>query len=379
MKRILFFLLLTGFFTLKSSFSQNLYDLPAGVQTRWASAENWKGEKGAAGKLNGGRKGSPSFKLSAGTEKVLAEVTGTSGVVRRIWITINNRSPKMLRGIRIKMFWDNAGAPAVSVPIGDFFCHGLGQMKTFENAFFSSPEGRSFNCIVPMPFKTAMKIEVVNETDEDISMFFYDVDYTIGDTFGENSGYFHAWFNHQNPTELKKDYEILPVIKGKGRYLGAIIGVIADTSEYLRSWWGEGEVKVYLDGDKEFPTLCGTGTEDYIGTGWGQGGYSNRYQGCTVADGAKMQYAFYRFHVPDPVYFYQDIKVTIQQIGYAGEQELLKMKQLNKTIYKTGQEMEAVKFTTDLKSLIFERADDVSSCVYFYLTRPENRLPVVKD
>ena len=379
MKRILFFLLLTGFFTLKSSFSQNLYDLPAGVQTRWASAENWKGEKGAAGKLNGGRKGSPSFKLSAGTEKVLAEVTGTSGVVRRIWITINNRSPKMLRGIRIKMFWDNAGAPAVSVPIGDFFCHGLGQMKTFENAFFSSPEGRSFNCIVPMPFKTAMKIEVVNETDEDISMFFYDVDYTIGDTFGENSAYFHAWFNHQNPTELKKDYEILPVIKGKGRYLGAIIGVIADTSEYLRSWWGEGEVKVYLDGDKEFPTLCGTGTEDYIGTGWGQGGYSNRYQGCTVADGAKMQYAFYRFHVPEPVYFYQDIKVTIQQIGYAGEQELLKMKQLNKTIYKTGQEMEAVKFTTDLKSLIFERADDVSSCVYFYLTRPENRLPVVKD
>ncbi|HUX96803.1 MAG TPA: glycoside hydrolase family 172 protein [Bacteroidales bacterium] len=377
MRKLTFIFLLTGIFAFKSAFTQNLYDLPKGVQTRWASAENWKGEKGAAGILNGGRKGSPSFKLSAGTEKVLAEVNGSSGVIRRIWITINNRSPKMLRGIKIKMFWDKAKTPAVLVPLGDFFCQGLGQMKTFENVFFSSPEGRSFNCIIPMPFKTAMKIEVVNETDEDISMFFYDIDYTIGDSFSENSAYFHAWFNHQNPTEIKKDYEILPEVSGKGRYLGANIGVIADSAEYLRSWWGEGEVKIFLDGDKEFPTLCGTGTEDYIGTGWGQGGYANRYQGCTVADGAKMQYAFYRFHVPDPVYFYQDIKVTIQQIGYAGEQELQKMKQLNKTIYKTGEEMEAVIFNTDLKSLIFERADNVSSCVYFYLSQPENKLPLI--
>ena len=379
MKKLTIIFLLAGLFTFKYASGQSLYEIPTGVQTRWASAENWKGEKGDAGKLNGGRKGSPSFKLGAGSEKIIAEASGTSGVIRRIWITINDRSPEMLRGIKIKMFWDNSKTPAVSVPIGDFFCQGLGQMKTFENAFFSSPEGRSFNCIIPMPFKTAMKIVAVNETDRDMSMFFYDVDYTIGDIFGSNTSYFHAWFNHQNPTEIKKDYEILPGVTGRGRYLGINLSVIADTVTYSGSWWGEGEVKIYLDGDKDYPTLCGTGTEDYIGTGWGQGAYANRYQGCTVADGAKMQYAFYRFHVPDPVYFYQDIKVTIQQIGYAGEKELQKLKQLGKPVYRTGEKMEAAVINEELKSLIFERADNVSSCVYFYLAQPENKLTVIKN
>lgn len=288
--------------------AQPLFDMPDGVKTRWASAENWKGEKGAGGEANGGRKGSPSFKLKAGETKILAETYQTSGIVRRIWLTINDHSPEMLRGIKLKMYWDGASSPAVDVPLGDFFNHGLAKMSSFENVFFSSPEGKSFNCCIPMPFRKSMKIEVINESGKDLDMFFYDVNYTIGDPVDEKTLYFHAFFNQKHPTKLKNDYEILPHISGKGRFLGTNISVSVNDVEYACTWWGEGEVKVYLDGDKEFPTLCGTGTEDYTGTGWGQGRFVNQYQGCTIADEGNFEYAFYRYHVPDPVYFYDDIK-----------------------------------------------------------------------
>jgi hypothetical protein len=147
--------------------AQSLYTIPDDVETRWASPENPRGEKGKAGPTNGGRKGSPAFPLKAGEQRVLAEAFGTSGTVRRIWITIDDRSPKMLRGLRLDFFWDGAKTSAVSTPLGDFFGMGLGQMATFQSALFASPEGRSFNCYVPMPFKTGMKMVVTNETDTD--------------------------------------------------------------------------------------------------------------------------------------------------------------------------------------------------------------------
>lgn len=346
--------------------AQPLFDMPDGVKTRWASAENWKGEKGAGGEANGGRKGSPSFNLKAGETKILAETYQTSGIVRRIWLTINDRSSEMLRGIKLKMYWDGASSPAVDVPLGDFFNHGLAKMSSFENVFFSSPEGKSFNCCIPMPFRKSMKIEVINESGKDLDMFFYDVNYTIGDPVDEKTLYFHAFFNQQHPTELKNDYEILPHIIGKGRFLGTNISVIVNDVEYARTWWGEGEVKIFLDGDKEFPTLCGTGTEDYIGTGWGQGRFVNQYQGCTIADEGNFEYAFYRYHVPDPVYFYDDIKVTIQQIGFAGREAIKQLRNQKTTIYKTGENLEPVDFVEDLSHLLFERTDHVSSCGYFY-------------
>jgi hypothetical protein len=344
------------------------------AETRWASPENWKGEKGAGGIENNGRKGSPCFTLKSGEKKILAEVNGYSGMIRRIWITISDLSPEMLRGIKLIMFWDNAGEPAVLAPLGDFFGHGLGQMKTFENAFFACPEGKSFNCYIPMPFKMAMKIIAVNESDNDLDMFYYDIDYTLGDRFNENTLYFHAWFNHQSQTEFMKDYEILPLIVGKGRFLGANISVAVNTAEYLRTWWGEGEVKIYLDGDRKYPTLCGTGTEDYIGTGWGQSEYSQAFQGCTIADKEKMQYAFYRYHVPDPVYFHQDIKVTIQQIGYVGKKDLNKLEFLKNLVYETDGKRDSVLFYDDPDGFLFERRDDISSCAYFYFSEPYNNL-----
>jgi len=355
--------------------ANTLYVLPDGIETRWASAENWAGERGGGGKKNWGRKGSPSFRLQPGMEKTLMEISGTSGMVRRIWMTINRRTPQTLRGIRIDMYWDGQSKPAVSAPLGDFFCHGLGRMAKFDSALFSSPEGKSFNCCIPMPFKQGAKIVVTNESKTGVVMF-YDVDYTLGDNFGTDSLYFHAHWRRENPTTLQKDYHLLPHVTGSGRFLGVNVGVIADTEEYFKSWWGEGEVKVYLDGDSDYPTLCGTGTEDYIGTGWGQGQYATLYQGCHLADWDKMQYCFYRWHVPDPVYFRKDIRITIHQIGYASEKEARQMKDAGKTIYRaTGPELQKANLNAGGNIGLFEREDDWSSCAYFYLDSPTSNLP----
>jgi hypothetical protein len=195
--------------------AQSLFTLPEDVQTRWASPENPTGEKGKGGQANDGREGSSAFGLKAGEQRVLAEVSGTSGTIRRIWATILDRSPKMLRGLRLDFYWDGAKTPAVSAPIGDFFGQGLGHMTTFQSALFTSPEGRSFNCTVPMPFRTGMKLVVTNESDMDLQLLYYDVDYTIGDKHGADVLYFHAYFNREKPTKLQKDYVLLPKVEGK--------------------------------------------------------------------------------------------------------------------------------------------------------------------
>lgn len=354
-----------------------LYRLQKGIKTRWASPENWDGAEGAGGMENGGRKGSPFFYLPAGASKILARVTGHSGTLRRIWITISDRTPRMLRGVRLDIYWDGADTPAVSAPLGDFFGHGLGRMRPFQSFLFSSPEGRSFTSVVPMPFRTGMKAVVTNESGTDLTLFYYDVDYTVGDEHPDDTLYFHAHFRRENPTALQKDFEILPPVAGAGRYLGAQIGVIVDTRRYAATWWGEGEVKIYLDGDRELPTLCGTGTEDYIGTAFGQGRFDNLYQGCPLADEKNMQFSFYRLHVPDPVYFAADIRVTLQQMGIWETHTRQALTESSPKVFRAGPGMEEV----DLRELgeawpigYFERADDVSACAYFYLDRPTNDL-----
>ena len=352
--------------------AQQISELPEGVETRWASPENPTGQKGRAGTAAGGRKGSPTIAIKAGATVVLAEAKNTSGMVRRIWMTMPDRSPQMLRGLRLEMFWDGAASPAVSAPVGDFFGVGLGQMAQFESALFSNPEGRSLNCFVPMPFRTGMRIVMRNESGRDLPELFYDVDYTVGDRHPANILYFHAHWRRENPTILQRDYEILPKVSGRGRYLGTNIGVIVNQSEYFNTWWGEGEVKIYLDGDDALPTIAGTGTEDYIGTGWGQGRYSNLYQGSPVADEARMRWCFYRYHIVDPVYFRRDVRVTIQQIGYLADHSRGGFFRTGRQLYRAGAGKVLMDMTKDGK---FERADDWSSCAYFYLDRPENNLP----
>ncbi|HVU22901.1 MAG TPA: glycoside hydrolase family 172 protein [Opitutus sp.] len=354
--------------------AQDLYRMDPTIQPRWASPENPKGLKGAAATTLDGRKGRPSVPLKAGAALVLAEASGTSGTIRRIWITIEKRSPQMLRAMRIDCYWDGAKKPAVSAPLGDFFGVGLGRMAAFQSALFSDPEGRSFNCFVPMPFRTGMKIVLTNESGTDLDMVFYDVDYTIGDRHGDDALYFHAWFNREDPTALRHDYAILAKVTGRGRFLGANVGVIADR-QYHGCWWGEGEVKVYLDGDTANPTLSGTGSEDYVGSAWGLGTFAHAYAGCTVADGATQSYAFYRYHVPDPIYFRSDVHVTIQQIGCWDPKSIPVFRDAGRAVPAiAGGNVD----WNDPKLPpygLFERQDDVSSCAYFYLDRPDDDLP----
>ncbi len=342
-----------------------LFRMRDGVETRWFSFENQKGLKGAAAKGGDGRKRAACTQLRAGESLTVAEIAGRSGVVRRMWFALFDgarpmyaQRPEILRGLRIDCFWDGAGNPAVSAPFGDFFCQGLGKAYAFDNALFSSPEGRSFVCTVPMPFRESMKLVVTNESAEDIPAFFYQVDCTLGDEIGGGHLYFHSHWRRENPTTEKQDFEFLPKVKGRGRFLGVNFSVIADKL-YGKKWWGEGEVKIYLDGDRQYPTLCGTGTEDYIGTGWCQGKFNSPYCGCPYADAENMEYAFYRLHIPDPVYFHKNIRAAIQQIGGCpGEfpPEIVNAR---------------IKGSWGL----FERHDDWSSCVYFYLDSPENGLP----
>lgn len=355
-----------------------LYHVPKDVETRWASPENPAGERGAGGKENAGRKGAACFELKPGMSRTLAEVSGCSGIVRRIWMTIFKRTPLMLRGIRLDMFWDGSETPAVSAPLGDFFGHGLGRMSMFESALFSSPEGRSFNCYIPMPFKSGMRLVLTNETEQEQTMVFYDINYTLGDTFSPDHCYFHACFRRENPTTMQEDFALLPTVHGRGRYLGTLISMIANTDEYYRAWWGEGEVKIYLDGDTALPTLCGTGTEDYIGSGWAQGHFVNLYQGCTIADHETMRFVFYRYHVPDPVYFSRDITVAIQQLGTWDPDVRPMLHFMGVKIIKAGENPVPADLSADgdpQSNGLFERSDDWACCSYVYINNPEACLP----
>jgi len=281
--------------------------------------------KGAGGHAGAGRKGAASIPVKAGSSVVLAEARGSCGTVRRISITFLDPSvmvtgspccsAKMLRSLRIDMYWDGAATPAVSAPLGDFFGFGLGQRVAFDSALFSSPSGRGLNSFVPMPFRSGMRIVVTNEGDADVAARFYSVAYTIGDAHSSGTPYLHAYWHRQSPTRFKDDYEILPRVDGRGRYLGASLGVIVDKATYADTFWGEGEVKIYLDGDTTDPTMAGTGTEDYVGDAFGLSQFAHAYQGSPVADAAAGRFAFYRYHISDPIYFQHDIRVTVQQIG----------------------------------------------------------------
>jgi hypothetical protein len=368
----------------------NLFEKPKGVQTRWVSFENARGERGKGGLENGGAKGHPFERVGTAETKTLLDVRG-SGAITRIWLTISDRGPEMLRSLRLDMFWDGASTPAVSAPLGDFFGVGLGRRTPFECALFSDPEGRSFNCFIPMPFRSGARITLTNESGRDLDHLFYDVDLVEGVKHSPDALYFHAAWRREAPNALGKDFLILPKVNGSGRFLGCNVGVITDPA-YDGSWWGEGEVKMWF-GDDTNPTLCGTGTEDYIGTGWGQGAYAHRTQGCLVADGDHHQWAFYRYHLDDPIFFDGACQVAIQTIGGNSTEKALTLlekgvKMIPTTVDVGGSGHMILLMDGDgphdLRAASggqgwcnFYRQDDWSATAYFYLDAPEGRLPAL--
>lgn len=366
--------------------AQEVYQKAPGVQSRLSSFENPGADKGGGGKTNKGGKGNAFEVIEPGASKTLLQESG-SGIIQRIWLTID-QNPVKLRSLRLQMFWDGAAKPAVDVPMGDFFGYNLGRPVAFESHFFSSGEGRSFNCYIPMPFRKGARILLVNEGREVVKLF-YDVGFVL-QKLPPDALYFHAYWSRQSTGKPGDDFVVLPKVTGSGRFLGMSVGLNTDSS-YGKTWWGEGEVKMYMDGDTQFPTIAGTGAEDYIGSAWGLGTFTNSYQGCTVASDSTRQFNFYRWHVPDAVYFHSELKVTLQQIGGG-------MKETVRALYEKGVRLQPVSIDAqggfvrllDRQPPIsitdaafpdgwvnFYRVDDYSAVSYFYLDRPSSGLPAL--
>jgi len=327
-------------------------DLPllSEAKTRSISAENPKGEKGGGGKeasnLGVGRKGRPCITLPQAKTTSLAEIEGT-GVIQHIWITLPDHTeegPYVLRDLVLRMYWDGEPAPSVEVPLGDFFCNGHAmRCKVNSLPIAVNPTG-GMNCYFPMPFRSSARITIENQHPKDVPGFFYQITYSLLPQLPEGTAYFHAQWRRENPTMIGRDYTIVDEIKGKGHYVGTYLAI----GTLSRYWWGEGEIKFYIDGDEEYPTICGTGTEDYAGGAWCFGEtYSTPFLGyplCHRSEDGVPLHALYRWHIMDPVRFEKSLKVTIQQIGHDGRS-------------------------------LFERSDDVSSVAYWYQTEPHNAFP----
>jgi hypothetical protein len=293
------------------------------AETRSISAENPDGGKGAgaqavpdadsaASMLGQGWKVRPCITLAPNSTTVLADVDGP-GVVQHIWITVH---PKAYRDTILRFHWDDEAAPSVEVPLGDFFCNGHGLRYNVNSLPVAVNPSGGFNCYWPMPFRQRARITIENQRSEDIGGFFYQITYART-AVPEEAAYFHAQWRHAMTTREHPEHVLLDGVRGQGHYVGTFLA----WTQLSNGWWGEGEIKFYMDGDTEFPTICGTGTEDYFGGAWGFGGetYATPFLGYPLyrkEPGEVPRHGLYRWHVLDPIRFRQDLKVTIQALGW---------------------------------------------------------------
>ena len=291
------------------------YVLDNDLVSRSICFENPSGAPGEGGKsaskLGVGRKGSPAIMLNAGQQVRLCDIQGI-GTIRHIWMTTSN-NPMNLRSLVIRAWWDDQEHPSIECPIGDFMGFAHGKVQPYFSAVHSLGRNAGMNIWLPMPFTTRAKFTLTNEGKESVPLF-YQIDYTIGDGHPIDVGRLHVLFRRENPTTQKKDFELLPKRTGNGRYIGALIG-IRNTHPDL--WWGEGEIKIYMDGDKDFPTIVGTGSEDYVGLSYGMQQTPYLYNGCNLDQNNFV--SMYRWHLPDPIYWKKEVRITIQQIAWQND------------------------------------------------------------
>jgi len=315
----------------------NLYRL-SDAKTRSISPENFNGEKGKGGmatqgtgsnaskNLGQGWKVSPSVLIKSKTTFTVAEINGP-GSISHIWMTPTGN----WRYTILRFYWDDEPNPSVEVPVGDFFCMAWGQYASVQSLAVTVNPGSAFNCYWPMPFRKKCKITMENIADEDMIVY-YQVDYVLTPV-PDDAAYFHAQFHRVNPLPLKQNYVIVDSIRGKGQYVGTYLAYGSNKN----GWWGEGEIKFFMDGDTQFPTINGTGTEDYFcgsydfdtrkknAAGVEESAYtefSNPYTGLPQVirgDGhynIAQRFGLYRWHITDPIRFEKDLKVTIQDLGW---------------------------------------------------------------
>ncbi len=341
------------------------------AKTRSISPENFTGGKGkggmatleqgtagrAARELGQGWKVNPSVYINPGESFTMAEIEG-EGAIQHIWLTpVCNYRLSIL-----KIYWDNETEPSVEVPVGDFFAAGWGmgfEPRIQSQAVCVNPRS-GFNSYWQMPFRKRCKI-VMENIDTKQAEIYYQVDYVLTGV-PEDEAYFHARFNRVHALPVKDVYTIVDNIKGKGQYVGTYIAHGA----YNQDWWGEGEIKFYMDGDTKFPTICGTGEEDYFCGSYGYDdvkdvngivsytGFSAPYTGFHYfKDNDKTSFATkvgeYRWHIQDPIRFESDLRVTIQCLGWQSGGRYLPLN------------------------------DDLASVAYWYQKEPHTPFPKLPD
>jgi hypothetical protein len=305
------------------------------VKTRSISPENLDGSPGGGGRAIGGTgakaardlgpgwKISPSVEIGPGETFTLGQIEG-AGKVTHLWLTTH---VDHWRTLVLRAYWDKSTEPAVEVPCGDFFCNGWGRFAQVNAQPIAANPNGGFNSYWPMPFRSGARFTVENTSDRSVTVY-YQITYEIGADHSQDA-YLHAQWRRSNPLGELVPHTIVDGVVGAGHYVGTYLAWGVNSS----GWWGEGEVKFYLDGDDEFPTICGTGTEDYFGGAWnfefpqGQYGvFSTPFLGLPQViqpDGlykSQQRFGMYRWHVMDPIRFEQDLRVTIQALGWRSAQ-----------------------------------------------------------
>ena len=301
------------------------------AQTRSLCPENLSGEKGKGGMalegtgaksardLGQGWKVSPYVVIPAGQSFEIANISGP-GAIQQIWMTPTGN----WRFSILRIYWDNQEQPSVECPIGDFFACGWGRFAQISSLPVCVNPGSAFNCYWEMPFRKHCRITLTNLADQEI-LLYYQINYTLTEV-PDDRAYFHAQFRRVNPIPYKDVYTILDEVEGQGQYVGTYLAWGVNNT----GWWGEGEIKFYIDGDHEFPTICGTGTEDYFGGSYDfMNQVTKQYQEFTTPysglpqvirpDGvyqSQMRFGMYRWHIPDPIRFQKNFRVTIQALGW---------------------------------------------------------------
>lgn len=337
------------------------------AQTRSISPENFTGGKGKGGMategtgyphgpardLGPGWKASPSIHLTPFQTVTLAEIEGT-GAIQHMWMTV---APEWWRRLVLRIYWDNEPTPSVEVPLGDFFCNGWGVRSNVSSLPIAVNPAGGFNSYWQMPFRRHAHITLESLSKDEIRGFYYQITYTLTDVPADMA-YFHAQWRRSNPLPYKQVHTLVEGVHGQGHYVGTYLA----WGVHHNNWWGEGEIKFYLDGDADYPTICGTGTEDYFGGAWnfehpaGQYGlYSTPFLGLSQVikpDGlyqSQQRFGMYRWHIFDPIRFHQDLRVTIQALGWRSEGRFLPLQ------------------------------DDIASTVFWYQAEPHAPFPTLPD
>lgn len=346
--------------------AMSIEDLPLGLgalpilgpgRTRSVSAENPTGEKGkggmavpdptekewpasgrAADNLGQGWKVRPFIRVNKGQTATLMDVAGP-GVIQHIWLVEG-----LNRAMVLRFYWDGETTPSVEAPAPEFFAVGHGKFARVQSLPVVVNPSNALNCFWPMPFRKRARITITNESDRDVELVAYQITY-METPVPREAGYFHAQYRRASTAE-RNPYVILDGVRGKGRYVGTFLA----WTQMRKGWFGEGEVKFYLDGDTEFPTICGTGTEDYFLGSYGfPETYTTAYSGTVLpaSDAAEppTHWSLYRWHVQDPICFDKDLRVTIQALGWGADGKYRK------------------------------EADDIASVAYWYQTEPHAPFP----